>query len=223
MGTKPLEDAESIGWSPLCFWMVNVSGMWSFFHCFFAVPTKHHGESWWIVMPRVKVVKARKNWHGFSRVCHPVPPVSRLGVLEKHLAVLAVAVTMAGLGIPVKLLHEAAGITWAHDPEKQGKVINDTIMIYNYAKCWDNWTNHGSFIDSHCCWFGFKSVVSHWLEIWMRTMIEHSIQVQSKVVRLFFNPGQLGHTRSIAAHYQWYSVPLSARYKLLHGWEIWFV
>ena len=37
---------------------------------------------------------------------------------------------MAGLGIPVKLLHEAAGITWAHDPEKQGKVINDTIMIY---------------------------------------------------------------------------------------------
>jgi hypothetical protein len=85
-------------------------------------------------MPRLKVVQARQNWHGFSRVCHPVPPVSRLGVLEKHLAVLAVAVTMAGLGIPVKLLHEAARIPWAHDPEKQGKVINDTIIIYNYAK-----------------------------------------------------------------------------------------
>lgn len=111
---------------------------------------------------------------------------------------------MAGLGIPVKLLHEAAGISWAHDPEKQGKVINDTIIIYNSAKVETIEQIMVLLLTVIAADLDCKSVVSHWLEIRMRTMIEHIIQVQSKVVRLFFNPGQLGRTRSIAAHYQWY-------------------
>ena len=72
-------------------------------------------------MPRVKDGKV-------TGALQSLPPVSWLGVVEPTPGGPPVAVvTMAGLGIPVKLLHEAGWTSmdplgsWAHDPRNAGK------------------------------------------------------------------------------------------------------